>query len=60
MKKEVKKLVGPLALWSGLWLLVSAFLEVAQKGYVVHHINTRWVILLFGISSVAWLVSKDH
>ncbi len=55
----LKKIAGPVAFWSGLWLLVSGIAELAQKGFVVHHINTRWIWLLFGFSALAWLISKN-
>ena len=59
MIKYAKIVVGPIAFWSGLWLLVVGALELAQKGYVVHHVNTRWVWMIFGVSALVWLITKE-
>ncbi|MEK7102655.1 MAG: hypothetical protein AAB579_04160 [Patescibacteria group bacterium] len=54
----VSKITAAFALWSGIWLALSALLEFWHRGFVVHHVNTRWVWLFFGITAAAWLIVK--
>ena len=50
--------ISAAALWSGIWLALSTLLEFWHRGFVVHHVNTRWVWLFFGITAAAWLIAK--
>jgi len=58
--KYLIKIVGAAAFWSGMWLLISAIIELVQRGFVVHYVNTRWMILLFGVSGLIWLILKNN
>ena len=51
-------IVSSLALWSGIWLAMSALLEWWHRGFVVHYINTRWVWLVFAATGALYLFIK--
>lgn len=52
------QVISALALWSGIWLALSALLEFWHRGFVVHYANTRFIWLLFGITGMLFLVLK--
>lgn len=56
----VHKTIGAIALWSGIWLALSALLEFWHRGFVVHHVNTRWVWLAFAISGALHLFFQSR
>jgi hypothetical protein len=56
MSVYIQRLIGPLAFWSGVWLIIAAFFELARRGFVVHYVNTRWIWLVFGVSSILWII----
>ncbi|MBI4098734.1 MAG: hypothetical protein HY437_01715 [Candidatus Magasanikbacteria bacterium] len=57
-KTTLQQSISALALWSGIWITVSALLEWWHRGFVVHHINTRWVWLVFAATGALYLFLK--
>lgn len=52
--------VAALALWSGIWLAIMALLEWWHRGFVVHHMNTRWAWLVFAVAGVLHLFFRSR
>jgi len=57
-KKIPQKILGIIAFWFGVWLIVAALLEWGRAGFVVHYVNTRWIILLFCMTGLTYLAIK--
>ncbi|OGL88653.1 hypothetical protein A3H75_00645 [Candidatus Uhrbacteria bacterium RIFCSPLOWO2_02_FULL_51_9] len=58
LQKTIKLTTTAIALWSGIWLLLSALLEWWHRGFVVHYVNTRWVWLVFAATGAVYLIFK--
>lgn len=56
----VSKVISALALWSGVWLALAALLEFWHRGFVVHHVNTRWVWVVFAAAGALYLFFRSR
>lgn len=56
----VHKTIAATALWSGVWLALSALLEFWHRGFVVHYVNTRWVWFVFAAAGALHLFFRSR
>lgn len=52
--------ITSIALWSGVWLAITALLEWWHRGFVVHYVNTRLVWLVFAAAGALHLFFRSR